>query len=291
MNWLDKLERKFGRYAIHNLMYYIIVLYVAGLVLQLFVPEFYYQYLCLDVPAILRGQVWRVVTFIIQPPQTSYLFMVFALYLYYMLGKSLEQTWGAFRFNLYFFAGMLFHVIAAFAAYFITGFSFPLGTLVSEYVAFLRLCGDLPGYAVLSVLRHSDQGQMAGVAGRDLFPLHHCPGFPAGLRRRTTWILLPVQCHRSRGFHPELRDLLPGEQAQQGIFPEAGAAQAGIPEEGEGIPSGESLSRAGPDTAARCAEGRSWTIPIWNSGTVPNVTGITNTVRIICLPIHMLNRK
>ena len=116
MNWLDKLERKFGRYAIHNLMYYIIVLYVAGLVLQLFVPEFYYQYLCLDVPAILRGQVWRVVTFIIQPPQTSYLFMVFALYLYYMLGKSLEQTWGAFRFNLYFFAGMLFHVIAAFAA-------------------------------------------------------------------------------------------------------------------------------------------------------------------------------
>ena len=45
MNWLDKLERKFGRYAIHNLMYYIIVLYVAGLVLQLFVPEFYYQYL------------------------------------------------------------------------------------------------------------------------------------------------------------------------------------------------------------------------------------------------------
>ena len=120
MNWLEKMERKFGRYAIHNLMYYIIVLYVAGLVLQLFVPEFYYQYLCLDVPAILRGQVWRVVTFIIQPPQTSYLFMVFALYLYYMLGKSLEQTWGAFRFNLYFFAGMLFHVIAAFAAYFIS---------------------------------------------------------------------------------------------------------------------------------------------------------------------------
>ena len=22
MNWLDKLERKFGKYAIHNLMYY-----------------------------------------------------------------------------------------------------------------------------------------------------------------------------------------------------------------------------------------------------------------------------
>ena len=154
MNWLDKLERKFGRYAIHNLMYYIIVLYVAGLVLQLFVPEFYYQYLCLDVPAILRGQVWRVVTFIIQPPQTSYLFMVFALYLYYMLGKSLEQTWGAFRFNLYFFAGMLFHVIAAFAAYFITGFSFPLGTWylnMSLFFAFAAIYPDMQFYLFFAI--------------------------------------------------------------------------------------------------------------------------------------------
>ena len=25
MNWIQKLERKFGRYAIHNLMYYIII--------------------------------------------------------------------------------------------------------------------------------------------------------------------------------------------------------------------------------------------------------------------------
>ena len=54
MNWLEKMERKFGRYAIHNLMYYIIILYVVGLVLQLLVPSFYYQYLSLDVSAILR---------------------------------------------------------------------------------------------------------------------------------------------------------------------------------------------------------------------------------------------
>ena len=31
MNWIQKLERKFGRYAIHNLMYYIIILYGVGL--------------------------------------------------------------------------------------------------------------------------------------------------------------------------------------------------------------------------------------------------------------------
>lgn len=144
MNWLDKLERKFGRYAIHNLMYYIIILYVVGLVVQLFAPSFYYQYLSLDVNAILHGQIWRVVTFIIQPPQSSYIFMIFALYLYYMLGRELERTWGAFRFNLYFFAGMLFHVIAAFAAYFITGVSFPLGTWYLNMSLFLAFAATFP---------------------------------------------------------------------------------------------------------------------------------------------------
>ena len=48
MNWLDKLERKFGRYAIPNLMYYTIILYGIGFVLDLFNPEFYSRYLCLD---------------------------------------------------------------------------------------------------------------------------------------------------------------------------------------------------------------------------------------------------
>lgn len=144
MSWLDKLERRFGRYAIHNLMYYIIILYVVGLVVQLFAPSFYYQYLSLDVNAILHGQIWRIVTFIIQPPQTNYIFMIFALYLYYMLGRELENTWGAFRFNLYFFAGMLFHVIAAFAAYFITGVSFPLGTWYLNMSLFLAFAAIYP---------------------------------------------------------------------------------------------------------------------------------------------------
>ena len=79
MNWLNKLERKFGRYAIPNLMTYIIVLYALGFALQMVNPMFYYQYLSLDVSAILSGQVWRVITFIIQPPSTNLLFVIFTL--------------------------------------------------------------------------------------------------------------------------------------------------------------------------------------------------------------------
>ena len=80
MNWLDKLERKFGRYAIHNLMYYIIILYAVGFVFQMINPSFYYNYLSLDAAAILHGQIWRIVTFIIQPPSSSLLFIIIVLY-------------------------------------------------------------------------------------------------------------------------------------------------------------------------------------------------------------------
>lgn len=128
MNWIEKLERRFGRYAIPNLMNYIIILYAAGFVLNLINPEFYTNYLSLDASAILRGQIWRIVTFVIDPPSNSILWIIFSLYLYYFIGRQLEMAWGAFRFNLYFFSGMLFHVIAAILAYVITGVSLQLGT-------------------------------------------------------------------------------------------------------------------------------------------------------------------
>lgn len=128
MKWMNKLERKFGKYAIRNLMFYIIVLYVFGFVLSLIAPSFYYNYLSLDMYAIMNGQVWRLVTFIIQPPNARPLFIVFALYLYYMIGQHLEYNWGAFRFNLYFFMGVIFHIIAALVVYLIWNVSLPMGT-------------------------------------------------------------------------------------------------------------------------------------------------------------------
>lgn len=146
MNWIQKLERRFGRYAIHNLMYYIIILYGIGFVLDLVNSQFYYRYLALDAQAVLHGEIWRVVTFLIQPPSSSPIFMLFALHLYYMIGQHLEAAWGAFRFNLYFFTGVLFHVIAAFIAYFVTGISFPLGTSylnLSLFFAFAAMYADV----------------------------------------------------------------------------------------------------------------------------------------------------
>ena len=59
MNWLDKLERKFGRYAIRNLPLYIVMLYAIGAVLNIMTKGSYYYYVALNPYMILHGQVWR----------------------------------------------------------------------------------------------------------------------------------------------------------------------------------------------------------------------------------------
>ena len=53
MKFLDKLEKKFGKYAIRNLMHYIIMLYALGFVIMLVKPEIYTSFLSLNAPAIL----------------------------------------------------------------------------------------------------------------------------------------------------------------------------------------------------------------------------------------------
>jgi hypothetical protein len=144
MNWIDKLERKFGKYAIPNLMFYVIILCVAGFILDLISPGFYGAYLALDASAIMRGQVWRLLTFLIQPPDSSALFMLLALYLYYFIGQALESVWGRFRFNLYFITGVLLHIVAAFLAYFIFKITLPLGTYYLNMSLFFAFAAIFP---------------------------------------------------------------------------------------------------------------------------------------------------
>ncbi len=149
MNWINKLERKFGKYAIPNLMWYIIILYGVGFAISIVSPEVYYNWLALDASAILHGQIWRVATFLLQPPDSSIIFMVFALYLYYVIGRQLEYAWGTFRFNLYFFMGVLFHIVAALLAYIIFGWSLPMGTFYLNLSLFFAYAALYPNQEFL----------------------------------------------------------------------------------------------------------------------------------------------
>lgn len=117
MNFLNKMERKFGRYAIRHLTNYIIGIYIAGFVLEMFAPSFFY-WLTLEPALILQGQVWRLITWIFLPPESASPFVIIMLLLYYSLGNTLEATWGAFRYNVYIFTGIIASIIGAFVLYF-----------------------------------------------------------------------------------------------------------------------------------------------------------------------------
>ena len=112
--FLNKLERKLGKYAISNLSLYIIIAYVIGYVLS-FTGAL--DIFTLNPYRIIHGQVWRVLTWIVVPPARFDLFTIIMLYFYYQLGTTLERTWGAFRYNLYIFSGMIFTILGAFLLY------------------------------------------------------------------------------------------------------------------------------------------------------------------------------
>ncbi|MCD8125865.1 MAG: rhomboid family intramembrane serine protease [Lachnospiraceae bacterium] len=121
MSWIDKLERRFGRYAVNNLMLYLIICYAVGYLIDLTNPSFYYNWLCLDASAILHGQIWRIVTYLVTPPSYNLIWLVLLSVIYYSLGRSLEQLWGTFRFNLYIIIGVLANVLAALIIYLVWG--------------------------------------------------------------------------------------------------------------------------------------------------------------------------
>lgn len=164
MNFLNKMERKYGRYAIHNLTKYMIGCYAIGYILvylgQMFGANFF-QYLLLSPYHIMHGQIWRIVSWILIPPSSSnIIFVLIMLSFYYYLGTALERTWGAFRYSVYILGGMLCTVIGAFILYFISGpnemFSLINGMSFSTYYInlsiFLAFAMNYPDMEVLFMM-------------------------------------------------------------------------------------------------------------------------------------------
>lgn len=151
MKFLNKLERKYGKYAIQDLMKYVLILYGIGTAIGFLAPGFYELYMSLNFTMIAKGQVWRLFTFIMSPyplgtNPLNILFFGIEVYLYLMIGRGLEQTWGRFRFNLYIFSGVLFNLLAGLVVHFALHVTYNAGLtfiLQSMFLAFAFLYPDL----------------------------------------------------------------------------------------------------------------------------------------------------
>ena len=125
MNWISrKIELfcyKHPRFGISNLMLYVVI---GNVIIWLFsmmdTTNLLAASLQFSPQLILKGQIWRLISFAFVPTSGGVLALIM-FYFYYFIGNTLEQYWGKAKFTLFFFSGILFTVIYAFVIYVITG--------------------------------------------------------------------------------------------------------------------------------------------------------------------------
>ncbi len=117
---ITRFCHKHPNFGVRNLMLYLVA---ASGIFYIFVmmdrTGTLVNYIAFNPALILRGQVWRIVTFLLMPTDSNIFFEVVALYFYYFIGSSLERQWGTARFTIYYLTGVLFNAVFGMALYFI----------------------------------------------------------------------------------------------------------------------------------------------------------------------------
>ena len=117
MDFMTKLERKYGKFAISNLTVILIVCFIVGYLIQIFQLDAIYI-INLNPEKIMQGQVWRLITWILMPPSsTNLLLVIISLMFYFHVGQTLENVWGDFKYTMYILSGVVFKDIGVMATY------------------------------------------------------------------------------------------------------------------------------------------------------------------------------
>ena len=143
MKLLNQLERKLYRLPLKPFFRYMVLAMAGIYVLELFFPTFnLISRMSLYTAPLLRGEIWRVLTFLIVPPFGGILQAALSLYFFFFIGTALETRWGVRRFFLFYVIGAVFAIIAAF----FTGYGTNLYLNLSLFFAFAVI---YPDYQIL----------------------------------------------------------------------------------------------------------------------------------------------
>ncbi len=111
----DKLEARFGRFAMPGILKVVAGFQVLVYVLVAFTTSgstvadsSFYSLLTLDRESVLSGQVWRLLTFIFLPINTNPLWVAISALFLVFINNAIESEWGSFKLNAFVFLGMLF---------------------------------------------------------------------------------------------------------------------------------------------------------------------------------------
>ena len=132
------------RLGIPGLMRYIVGANAVIYLLSLFARGGSLNFLCMDPASVLRGELWRIVTYVLLPTNGG-IFLVISLFFYYWLGESLERLWGSTKFTVYYVSGTLLTALASLLAYLIDGISVPIyGAVYVNTALFLAFALNYP---------------------------------------------------------------------------------------------------------------------------------------------------
>lgn len=120
--FLDNLERRYHRFGIENLGMYLVILQAFGFLAISAAPMVAYKFVFLP-ELFLRGEVWRMFTFVALPPTIDF-WIIFALFFLYWIMQVLEQILGTFKTTLYLFLSLAISLIYSLAT------SYPLATFM-----------------------------------------------------------------------------------------------------------------------------------------------------------------
>ena len=145
-NWLNKLERKVGKFSIPNLMNLILVGMAVVFLSDIFLSVQYgttlSSYLYFSRSAIFHGEVWRILSFLFIPINSSPIWILFSMYFYCLIGSGLEREWGSFRFNVFYLCGAIGTILSGL----ITGY---VGNTYLNFSLFLAFALLYPNFQVM----------------------------------------------------------------------------------------------------------------------------------------------
>lgn len=134
-SWLSRFCYKHPKLGIPNLMNYVVIGTAIVFLLDMFSKGYCSALLAFSPYYILRGQVWRLLSFIFIPESSNLLFLAISLYFYWMIGSALEREWGSTKFTVFYFMGVILNVLLGF----LTGYATMSYVNLSMFFAFATL--------------------------------------------------------------------------------------------------------------------------------------------------------
>ena len=130
---IDRFCARHPGFGIPNLMLYIAVGQIIVWVLGSLFPSVFYL-LTLYAPLVLRGQIWRLVTFVLIPNSDNPFYLLLGCYFYFWIGQMLEREWGTAKFNLFYLCGVALTAVYGMAAGLLTNYGYVLSFASIYYV-------------------------------------------------------------------------------------------------------------------------------------------------------------